>query len=1352
MGERANLTAKKPEAKTVNSVSHVRQTGVSRSADSPVDQILFLQRTIGNQAVQRLIKSGNLQGKLRVGQPGDRYEQEAERMADTVMNKPEPQNLRIEGGPVQTQQVHSTSEDDIHRQSEEQEEEEPVQLIHQTDAEQYIQRQEQEEEEEEEPLQLSQEIDTGQYLQKQEQEEEELVQTKAPDTSPDTGPDLQNQLAQSRGSGSSLSEHTSAFMESRFGTDFSDVKVHHDNQASEMSKALNAQAFTSGKDIYFGAGRYSPGTTSGDKLLAHELTHVVQQRSSSVAQGFSRSLSRSSTEKNDVIYRQQAALSATEGKTTSKSAEDIAPGEIDLKGKSDFIPEGAIADYFTTRKTGKVKVRFGNMAKGVIKVKKSVDKYQIPKNESIPLTHPVFAGAPEFKPSLKLFTSGTGIKGYIGIGKGRSDQDLVSALRKAPDIFGLVGFDISKVPKITNELEGGSLYLGINNATIELGGAFTGKFSLGAVNENIKTFEGNAKIQNIPKLGSAEMELKRSKEGDITGKVTLDTQIKNVTGNFIIIWEKGVISGEGKVGYQGEKLSGSVTLIIMEKSQAEQLEQEKKAPEGKVPASRPKAGKARRVNYVVFGEGDLTFTFTEWLAGSAHVIIDHKGFLTVIGKITPSKEIELFPQKDYNKKLFKVEARASYGIPVVGNIFIFANIGMDAFANIGPGKLYNITVEGTYSTDPKKAQSFSIRGSLNISAGAGLRLRGEAGAGLEILAHDIKAGAGISGIAGIRGYAEATPVIGYREKAKEGEDKKGEFFIRGELEIAAQPFLGLAGDVFVEIDAPWWSPVPDKRWTWPLVNKEWPIGGSLGMKASVDYVFGSNVPPAVEIKPAEFSADKFMTDLYSDKAKSKSGGEKEQKGKWQEKNAKTAEPPKAGKKGGAQVGKVPELPPAKSKVKPGGAKKAKKPVDPNAKTAEGKSVKEYQEEASKTGKKPVGKEPKKGAGKEEVAEKDPAKRVHDEQLQKGLTALDAVTKRYAEEGATKEEVKAGVNSVRRKFKVFKSIKVVDGKKTWDYWYIASEEEKKEGTLKATKDMSKPDGSRNNPYWIKWHKRSTDRYPRIKIRPEPDADLVTVAPTERKSITIEVPTGEAKETSFALKIRLENLERELRDRKDLRGKYDENILKDVQERLTEANEELARLKELDLAEKRGKVLPQKWKVSKLKNEVRDIERTLEKIAHIPELKSQIQNVRDELEISNKEIVKGGSTIKLSETIGVESNCQILTKDTTVGPRHKSPERRKEREFKDFMANAGHNLKEHDESPDHVTELSLSGLDDFKNLWPLPANENIIPNQKINLETGKQAGVGFEETGEKGKNINTDLKNFKGKYFIVKGFQK
>lgn len=61
-----------------------------QSMDTPVDYILFLQRTAGNQDVQRLIKSGTLQAKLKIGQPGDKYEPEADRMADAVMRMPEP--------------------------------------------------------------------------------------------------------------------------------------------------------------------------------------------------------------------------------------------------------------------------------------------------------------------------------------------------------------------------------------------------------------------------------------------------------------------------------------------------------------------------------------------------------------------------------------------------------------------------------------------------------------------------------------------------------------------------------------------------------------------------------------------------------------------------------------------------------------------------------------------------------------------------------------------------------------------------------------------------------------------------------------------------------------------------------------------------------------------------------------------------------------------------------------------------------------------------------------------------------------------------------------------------------------
>ncbi len=82
MGERVDQIAKVPEVKQSNSNSRVRRTERLRSLDTPADRILFLQRTMGNQAMLQLMKSGALQAKLRIGQPGDMYEQEADRVAD----------------------------------------------------------------------------------------------------------------------------------------------------------------------------------------------------------------------------------------------------------------------------------------------------------------------------------------------------------------------------------------------------------------------------------------------------------------------------------------------------------------------------------------------------------------------------------------------------------------------------------------------------------------------------------------------------------------------------------------------------------------------------------------------------------------------------------------------------------------------------------------------------------------------------------------------------------------------------------------------------------------------------------------------------------------------------------------------------------------------------------------------------------------------------------------------------------------------------------------------------------------------------------------------------------------------
>ena len=88
---------------------------------------------------------------------------------------------------------------------------------------------------------------------------------------------IETRVKSSKGGGNPLPDETRGFMEDRFGNDFSGVKVHTGSDAVQLSKDLGAQAFTHEQDVYFNSGKYSPHTDEGKKLLAHELTHTIQQ-------------------------------------------------------------------------------------------------------------------------------------------------------------------------------------------------------------------------------------------------------------------------------------------------------------------------------------------------------------------------------------------------------------------------------------------------------------------------------------------------------------------------------------------------------------------------------------------------------------------------------------------------------------------------------------------------------------------------------------------------------------------------------------------------------------------------------------------------------------------------------------------------------------------------------------------------------------------------------------------------------------------------------------------------------------------------------------------------------------------
>lgn len=236
-----------------------RPAQLDRSLSRPAhddNPLLAQQQALGNQAMLRFAQScpqalpsasicpfggvcntcpAQVQTKLRINQPGDKYEQEANRVAEQVMRMPESQ--------VQGQASEDEKEDAIQSKS----------IANITPL---VQRQNEEE-----------------------REEEDTLQSKTmPARSPEFSSNLEDRINASRTSGQPLTESERIFFEPQFGADFSGVRVHRYSEADTLNRELNARAFTTGQDIFFRHGEYDTGNSGGRELLAHELTHVVQQR------------------------------------------------------------------------------------------------------------------------------------------------------------------------------------------------------------------------------------------------------------------------------------------------------------------------------------------------------------------------------------------------------------------------------------------------------------------------------------------------------------------------------------------------------------------------------------------------------------------------------------------------------------------------------------------------------------------------------------------------------------------------------------------------------------------------------------------------------------------------------------------------------------------------------------------------------------------------------------------------------------------------------------------------------------------------------------------------------------------
>jgi hypothetical protein len=272
-----------------------------------------------------------IQAKLSIGQPNDKYEQEADAMADKVVQRlstpaADPSKSKPSGD-IQAKPLAAAITPLVQRKCSTCEHEEKLQK------------------KEDDPEAVKGELQKSPIFGSNAEpppDEDKPVQRKCeacghekevqmkPDSmaSQAASPSVEASLSASKGSGSPMPAAALTQMEGSFGTDFSGVRIHTGSTAVQMSKDLNAQAFTHGSDIYFNAGKYDPESQQGRHLLAHELTHTVQQGASV---------------KRKIIQRQDndggnSPAPAAEG--SSADATLPAGGQGDSTHEEDSIPDG----------------------------------------------------------------------------------------------------------------------------------------------------------------------------------------------------------------------------------------------------------------------------------------------------------------------------------------------------------------------------------------------------------------------------------------------------------------------------------------------------------------------------------------------------------------------------------------------------------------------------------------------------------------------------------------------------------------------------------------------------------------------------------------------------------------------------------------------------------------------------------------------------------------------------------------------------------------------------------------------------------------------------------------------------
>ncbi|HEU4451751.1 MAG TPA: DUF4157 domain-containing protein [Longimicrobium sp.] len=500
----------------------------------------------------------------------------------------------------------------------------------------------------------------------------------------------------------------------------------------------------------------------------------------------------------------------------------------------------------------------------------------------ITLTHPAFPGG-GLAPHMHLTIRDSVVTGRIDFGVDLSDP--AQAAVTLAQMLGWRGLSRLQTATVVNQVSEGVLRYSLPDFLFRLenraivggsgiasddGPEGTGAFS---VVDEAQSFSAEAVVRGDG-IDEARMPLRRV-AGRIFGSQSFSLALAPTdafggafSGSLQGTFADGVLVVQGTARYRSRKANGSLTVML--------------APRGtawmhvmtRLPGSRNTpgvtVGAATAPGMALVGWGTLDFAVNEWLTGSVSVVMDPDGFITSHGILRPTRQFQFLDDPErYSTRRRLVDPIADTFViaPIWGPVSISADVAFELWggARVGPGRVYGLEVEGTFSTRPGSVFEARATGRVSLLAGAALQARISGGLHLSLLrghGRVVEVRLNATGTATVRAAVEIQPTF---ERLASSAADGADYRITGRLEAVGAVDLGLAGSVNLRVFG-----------FGPRINLgryQIPLGG-VAMTAQVSHVLGSGDPIVPEFELADFDGAAFgdyLEDLFNEEAEANTG-------------------------------------------------------------------------------------------------------------------------------------------------------------------------------------------------------------------------------------------------------------------------------------------------------------------------------------------------------------------------------------------------------------------------------------------------------------------------------------------------